>query len=48
MRKSKKKSFESQPLLGNRRQFNIQRDSLKDWKNVLSKKKKVEMVFQEV
>lgn len=54
MRKSKKKSFEFQPLLGNRRQFNIQRDSLKVQKGLegylvkKKKKKKVEMVFQEV
>lgn len=43
MRKSKKKSFEFQPLLGNRRQFNIQRDSLKVQKGLegyLVKKKR--------
>ena len=53
MRKSKKKSFESQPFLGNRRQFNTQRDSLKVQRGleeclIKKKKKNVEMVFQEV
>ena len=53
MRKSKKKSFESQPFLGNRRQFNTQRDSLKVQRGleeclIQKKKKNVEMVFQEV
>ena len=42
-RKYKKKSFESQPLLDNRRQFNVQRDSLKVQRGLeecLVKKKK--------
>ena len=46
MRKSKKKSFESQPFLGNRRQFNTQRDSLKVQRGLeecLIKKKKKKM-----
>ena len=56
-RKYKKKSFESQPLLDNRRQFNVQRDSLKVQRGLeeclvkkkkKKKKKQVEMVFQEV